>query len=409
MKKVLIITYYWPPAGGPGVQRWLKYSKYLQRDGVPVDVLTVEPSTAIYPQRDESLLNHVEAGIGVFFSPDRSPLQLIQKIFPKKEIPYSGFANQKKLKITDKVLRFVRGNLFLPDARKSWNKTALPKALALMQQNSYSSIISTGPPHSSHLIAEGLKTKFPSLYWIVDYRDPWTDIYYNDLLYQTPLAKYFDRKIEKRVLEKADHIITASFGFKDIICKRWNLLEPKITPITNGYDEEDMLPIKPKRRGKWIYGGTLSSVYPLHKLIQYLLSIPLEQRKEIQLNFIGSVDDESKSKLQLLEGYQMEFKGYMPHHNLMQEYQDAELGVLLVPEGSASAKGIIPAKIFEYIGMGMYILAFGEEGSDVQRIIEESKQGVYNPLLHSGVVFNPISKERFSRSQLSHKIQIILH
>jgi len=408
MKKVLIITYYWPPAGGPGVQRWLKYSKYLQRKGVQVDVLTVSPESAIYPQRDASLEKEIEPGVRVFRSADSSPLNWIQKFFPKKDIPFSGFANQKKVTFADKILRFVRGNLFLPDARKSWNTTAIPLSMRLMHENVYSSIISTGPPHSSHLIAEGLKKKYPKVFWIVDYRDPWTDIYYNDLLYQTPLAKRFDRAIEKRILQKANHIMTASFGFKKVICDRWPQLSAKTTPITNGYDAEDMLPSLPKKKGKWVYGGTLSSVYPLQKLLDYLLQLPAEVKSDIQLHFIGSVDEDSKQKLEKLHDFELVFKGYTPHHQLMREYQDAEVGILLVPEGTASAKGIIPAKIFEYLGMQLFVLAFGAAGSDVQEIVNNSKQGVYNPVEWVAFEKNQDNNEIYSRDFLAKRILEIL-
>ena len=156
MKKILIITYYWPPSGGAGVQRWLKFSKYLPEFGYTPIILTVDEKMASYAQLDHSLLQEVSPGLQVHKTRTFEPYNLYRKLSNKKEIPYGGFSNQKKITLFERLSRLVRGNLFLPDPRKGWNRYALKKALELIKTEQIDVVITSGPPHSTHL---------PALHW----------------------------------------------------------------------------------------------------------------------------------------------------------------------------------------------------------------------------------------------------
>ncbi|MBL7970684.1 MAG: glycosyl transferase, partial [Prolixibacteraceae bacterium] len=155
MKRVLIITYYWPPSGGAGVQRWLKFAKYLPEFGWQPVILTVDPKYASYPQRDESLLAEIDDRCLVYTTRSFELYDLYKLISGKKEVPYGGFANESKGGLLQPVFKFLRGNFLLPDPRKGWNKFALKKAVELIRQFNIDTVITTSPPHSTQLI--GLK------------------------------------------------------------------------------------------------------------------------------------------------------------------------------------------------------------------------------------------------------------
>ena len=189
MKKVLIISYYFPPSGGAGVQRWLKMLKYLPQYGVEPIVLTVDEKYASYPQVDKSLLDEIPSWLKIYKTKTREVLSLYKSVSPTKEIPYSGFANEPKPTFLQKMARFVRGNFFLPDPRKGWNRYAYQVACQIIEKEAVDAVITTSPPHSTQLLGIKLKKRFPNLTWLADLRDPWTDIYYNkDFLYD--LVKY---------------------------------------------------------------------------------------------------------------------------------------------------------------------------------------------------------------------------
>ena len=224
MKKALIITYYWPPAGGPGVQRWLKFVKYLADFDIEPIVLTVKPQKATYPLRDESLAKEISSEIQVFTTDTFEPFSAYKKATGRAEVPFSGFANETdKPGPRQKLAKFIRGNFFLPDARRGWNKFALVKAEYLIKKFSIDTVITTSPPHSTQLIGLHLKQKY-GLKWLADFRDPWTDIYYYNELYPTAIAKYFDKKMEREVLVNANYISTVSDDMKRLLASK----DPKI-------------------------------------------------------------------------------------------------------------------------------------------------------------------------------------
>jgi len=264
-KKVLIITYYWPPAGGAGVQRWLKMAKYLPQFGIEPFVLTVDESYASYPVVDPSFLDEVSSETKVYRTKSFEPLRIYGKLFGKKKVPYSGFTNVNTHTVGSKLSRWIRGNFFIPDARKGWNKYALPKALEIIKAENIETVITTGPPHSTHLIGLQLKNRKPTLKWIADFRDPWTDIYYYDDLLHTKRSKAKDLKLEKVVLNKSDLVLAVCPSNQKLLAQKLPKEQRgKIKLITNGFDEEDFEGVNRTSSDRILkigYTGTLAQSY----------------------------------------------------------------------------------------------------------------------------------------------------
>ena len=238
-KRILVATYYWPPAGGPGVQRWLKTAQALKQLGHDVEVLTVDPAYATYPLRDESLTAEAE-GITVHSTRARDWFGTYQKLTRRKEVPFSGFANQAgKPGPIQRLSRWVRGNLFIPDPRRVWNPYAVAEALKQHAINPYDLVVTSGPPHSSHLI--GLELQRRGLRWWADFRDPWTDIYYYRMFYPSAWARRRDTELERSVLERAERVLTVSDDLKRLLASKLNGDSGKFLVVPNGYDPADFV------------------------------------------------------------------------------------------------------------------------------------------------------------------------
>ncbi|MBK7966349.1 MAG: glycosyltransferase [Bacteroidetes bacterium] len=242
MKKVLVITYYWPPSGGAGVQRSLKFVKYLSHMGFSPMVLTVKEDKASYPLHDSSLLTEVPQTVKVVRTNSFEPLNILSSIIGKKNVPYGGFANANKESKKQKFLRWVRGNFFIPDARVGWVSYAFKEAKRIIEDEKIECVYISSPPHSSQLIGLKLKETFPQLRWVADLRDPWTDIYYYKDLLHGKRAKLKDEQFEKHVLEKADAIVVVSEPIKNSFLEKSVLVLPsKIHVLPNGFDERVIL------------------------------------------------------------------------------------------------------------------------------------------------------------------------
>ena len=237
--RLLVITYYWPPSGGAGVQRCLKFVKHLGHFGVEATVITVDPAQATYPVQDASLLAEVPAGVRVIRTGTTEPFESYKKL-TGRAVPYGGFVNEGKPELVQKALRFVRGNLFIPDPRRGWNRHALAaveKLLAAGEQ--FDAVLTSSPPHSTQLIGLELKRRH-GLRWLADLRDPWTDIYYYKDLHHTALAAWLDARYERQVLTQADAVLVTSPETKRLfLAKLPALPASKFQVLPNGYDESD--------------------------------------------------------------------------------------------------------------------------------------------------------------------------
>lgn len=361
--KVLIITYYWPPSGGAGVQRWLKFAKYLPSAGWFPVVLTVRPEDAAYPFTDESLSDDVPVDITVQKTKATNYFAFYSR--DQKKIPSAGFSNNPGKGIKNKISRFIRGNLFIPDPRRGWNRYALQEASRLIREEGITHVITTSPPHSSQLIGLRLKRRFPSITWIADLRDAWTDIYYYNLFYPTRLSKAIDTHYEKRVLENADRIITVGNNLAELFSGKGEDISGKVTVIPNGYDEEDfegVAELSPERF-TITYVGTLSEIYPTESFFSALAEIEKEGI-DFVLRFVGSVPPEIKSRIEtMITPGRTEFVPYTEHSNAIRLMAGSSLLVIIIPDTKES-RAITPGKVFEYIATGKPVLYIGPSDGD---------------------------------------------
>jgi len=375
MKKVLIITYYWPPSGGAGVQRWLKFAKYLPELGWQPIILTVDPKYASYPQRDESLSKEVGSDCLVYTTKSFELYNLYKLVSGKKEVPYGGFANESKEGLLLKFSKFLRGNFLLPDPRKGWNKYALKKAAELIREFKIETVVTTSPPHSTQLIGFKLKQKF-NIRWIADLRDPWTDIYYYTQFKHTALALRIDKNYEQKVVEKADVLITVSEDVKRIFADKSNLpIAAKTTVIPNGFDEEDFsisnIPTEIKRI--ITYTGTISEAYDVDSFLEAINSLDDHLKSQLLIRFVGKVPPSVENKFRLT-GLEIELVGYVDHIKSIEYLFRSDLLLLVIPKVKNN-QGILTGKFFEYLASQKPILAIGPTDGDLARIIEETKCG----------------------------------
>ncbi len=380
VKIVLLITYYFPPSGGAGVQRWLKTIKYLPEFGVETIVLTVDPQVASYPQIDESLCNEVPDFVKVYKTKTKEILSLYKKVSPQKQVPYGGFANEPNPTLLQKISRFIRGNFFLPDPRRGWNKFALAKAKQIIEQEGIETIITTSPPHSTQLIGLELKRLYPRIKWVADLRDPWTDIYYNEDLYQTSWARTRNAAYESSVLSGADCIITVSEECKRLFAEKADVAK-KIAVIPNGYDTKDFINSTIINKKEKItpnsslltphyltYVGVMAPQYdlePLKSLVQ--------GRNNILLRFVGVVSEDIKREIESW-GVQTEFIPYVSHAEAIAYMRSADALLLFIPN-VPNNEGILTGKLFEYLASERKILLFGPENGDAMKLIKECEAG----------------------------------
>jgi glycosyltransferase involved in cell wall biosynthesis len=435
LKKVLIISYYWPPSGGSGVQRWLKFVKYFREFGIEPIVLTVDPEFATFPNYDYSLLKEIPEGIEIHTTQASSPFELYKKV-RKKDAPQAGFSGEKKVGLTDKLMRFVRGNFFIPDARIGWNKFALEKARTIIRENNIESIVTTSPPHSTQLIGLQLKQEF-NLHWLADLRDPWTEIYYNQELFRTAFAKRKDYKFEQACLKNADKIVVVSEDIKRHFGANSPEILTKIHVIPNGFDEADFkiisilnnVPpncnsgsnsqkISENNLGSKIisYVGNLGEQYPVEGFLEAFSEI-VKKDSDWKLQFVGNCHNGIKilvEKLNLSES--VVFIPYVNHAEAINYMINASVLLLIIPE-IENNKGILTGKLFEYLATGNPILNIGPKDGDAATILKENavsvtlnpneKQAITDFILNSisnQREVNSVSKNKFSRRNLTGKI-----
>lgn len=379
MKKVLIVTYYWPPAGGPGVQRWLKFVKYLPEFGV--EPVVYVPENPTYPIVDESLLKEVPKNTKIISQPIFEPYELAKYFSPKKVKTMSSglISEEKKQSFIEKSLLFIRGNFFIPDARKFWVKPSAKFLSEYLSAENIDAIITTGPPHSLHLIGLELKkSQKKKLHWIADFRDPWTTIGYQEKLLLTKSSKEKHRKLETDVLQSADLILTTSFSTKG---EFQNKTKKPIETITNGFDDLEWkkeIPLDEKFTFSHI-GSLLSGRNPenLWKAISELLQENSAFRKAFKLRLIGKVSSDVLHSLKKfgLEEY-VDLVGYVSHEKAMEFQQKSQI-LLLLEIDNPITQGIIPGKLFEYMHSNRPILAVGPKNWDAAKIVVETSTGNY--------------------------------
>jgi hypothetical protein len=377
MHKVLIITYYWPPAGGPGVQRWLKFVKYL-RD-FDIEPLVYAPENPNYPLVDTSFLQEIPQGIKVYKQKIFEPYGLA-KIFSRKKTKQisSGIITTKNQSAVEKILLWIRGNLFIPDARMFWVGPSVKFLSKLIADEGINTIITTGPPHSIHLIGHRLKSG-SQINWIADFRDPWTSIGYHNKLRLTAWAQKRHKRLEHLVLNEADRIIVTSARTKEEFS---GLTGKPIVIITNGYDSREEKPTELDADFTVSHiGSLLSGRNPINlwKALSELIRENEDFKLKFKLQLAGVVSSDVMDSIQAYGlGPYTNVLGYLSHHDAVQ-FQNRSQVLLLIEIDSDETKGIIPGKVFEYMAATRPILGVGPRDWEVAALLETSNTGaVYN-------------------------------
>jgi hypothetical protein len=382
MKRVLIITYYWPPAGGPGVQRWLKFVKYLPDFGI--EPIVYIPENPHYPIQDNSLLGEVPNGVVIHRKPIFEPYRFAEILSTKKTKRISsGIIRTKNQSALEKAMLWIRGNFFIPDARKYWIKPSVSYLSELIEKEDVKTVITTGPPHSVHLIGQQLSQKH-QVKWIADFRDPWTSIGYHRKLRLTKSSQKKHKVLEHSVLNGADLLLTTS----DTTRREFQALTNRpIGLITNGFDSDYIGGADLDNKFTISHIGSLLAGRNPNNLWKVLSEITRENetfRKELQLEFIGVVSEDVMDSLYKNElAPYIQLKGYVSHAQALRRQQRARI-LLLVEIDSEDTKGIIPGKLFEYMAARRPILALGPDSWEAGTIILETNTGeVFNYKDHS--------------------------
>ena len=379
MKKVLLITYYWPPAGGPGVQRWLKFVTYLPDNGI--EPIVYCPENPTYPIVDETLESKVPTNVTILRQPIFEPYGWASFLSKKqtKTISSGIIAPKKKQSWLQRMLLFIRGNLFIPDARKFWIQPSVEYLETYLSAHpDIDAVITTGPPHSLHLIGMEVK-KRTNIPWIADFRDPWTTIGYHKQLKLTKASQQLHRYMESEVLRRADHVIVTSYTTQ---AEFQTKTRQPVTVITNGYDPNDLPKTKTSLDPKFSLvhiGSLLSGRNPkvLWDILAELCRTNSDFAKDFKLRLVGVVSEDVIESIRSsqLEPY-LEQIDYVSHSEALQYQQSARV-LVLIEINSKDTRSIIPGKLFEYVAAKRPIIAIGPEQSDVERILKESNGGHY--------------------------------
>lgn len=378
LRKVLIITYYWPPSGGAGVQRWLKFSKYLREYGWEPVIYTPENPEA--PAIDNSLENDIPAGISILKQPIFEPYSAYKRLVGMKpdEKVNAGFLQEKeKPGMTEGFAVWLRGNFFIPDARRFWIRPSVKFLTKYLKSNPVDAIVSTGPPHSMHIIALEIHKKL-GIPWLADFRDPWTGIDFYHQLKISSMADKLHHKLEKKVLSSATAVTVIS---RDMVNEFNGIVNRKYTLVTNGFDEDDISPIPQNQLDTKFtisHIGSLNATRNPSQLWKVLAEMANQNplfSKSLQIKLVGKVDISVLKNIEEngLTGYLQRIE-YMPHQDVMHEIQKSQILLLLI-NNTPNAKGILTGKIFEYLGSGRPILSIGPEDGDAAVILKDSEAG----------------------------------
>jgi hypothetical protein len=433
MKKVLVLTYYWPPSGGAGVQRWLKFVKYMRDFGWEPIVYTAQNGEM--PVVDESLLKEIPEQIEVIKKPIWEPYSIYKKFIGRKKedkINASFLNENKKTGLTEKISVWIRGNFFIPDARKFWIKPSIRFLSDYVSKNEIKVIISSGPPHSMHLIALGLKSKHPQIKWLADFRDPWTNIDFYDKLMLSTFADAKHKRLEKNVLQEADIVVSVgnsmSEEFKEIVKQDSSNSLEKFKVITNGFDTDDLNEVDFVKDTKFSLAhiGTLvkdRNPEILWKVLSELIRTHKKFEQQLEIKLVGKVDYFVMEQMNHygLKSYLKKID-YLPHNLVIQEQKKSHVLLLLVNH-TKNAKGILTGKIFEYLAANVPILAIGPTDGDLSVILKNTNTGLICDFkdertlkehiltLFEGYSIEPNQKEinKFSRRNLTKELCNLLN
>ena len=428
MKKVLIVTYYWIPSGGAGVQRWVKFTKYLRDFGW--EPVIYSPENPEYPSIDHSFEKDIPSDITVLKTPIWEPYNVYRNLTGKKnQAINAGFISEnKKQGWKDKLSIWIRGNFLIPDPRRFWIKPSVKYLTDYLQQNPVDAIITTGPPHSMHLIGMGVKRNIPAIKWIADFRDPWTNIDFYKELNLTYLADKIHHRLEKKIIQSADQVVVVSNDMK----QEYELLQPrKIDVISNGYDEDDnhKANIQLDKKFTVSHIGTLNTARnptPVWKVLSELCTENPEFKSDMQIQLVGKVDFSVLEAIRTNGIWDQLLKiDYLSHSEAIAKQQSSQVLLLLI-NNSGNARGILTGKFYEYLAAKRPILGVGPTDGDAAAVLHETGGGVmvdfldqkatkqcildyYTKYKSNTLIVQAGSVEKYSRRSLTGQLATLLN
>ncbi len=414
MKKVLILTYYWPPAGGSGVQRWLNLSSYLTELGW--DVTVMAPENPSYPLIDNTMANSINPRVKVVKVPIFEPISILNaaKKTNRDHVDSSG--------ILQKIILWIRANLFFPDSRMFWIKKVTKVASSFIIENKVNCVITTAPPFSMHLIGYHVK-RHTNIKWIADFRDPWSDFFPFKQFPMTSSVRKKHLRWEKKCLAFADSVITTS----PTLTKSYLKINNNSYTITNGY--KSLIDLDPDDKFVIMYTGVMKSVQNPSNLWVVLNELCKENKdfsKELLVTLIGDFDNSIINDQNIISlGSSIKFLGYLDEVKLKNKLKKAQV-LLLSSVNLEGVNNIIPGKLFLYLSVKRPILAFSSLNSDVEDIINETKSGrvfdysnkidlknhileLYNQFKQKDNSLNLLKIDQYHYKNLSRKLSDIIY
>lgn len=369
--KVLIITYYWPPSGGSGVQRWMYFAKYLSQFDIEPIVLTVDEEKASYKHIDTSF-NEQVAHVKTYRTNSFEPLQLYSKISSGTKQDGLPQGSVKSKGVFNKVANYIRSNYFIPDARMGWNRFALKKVRSLLSKENINWVITTGPPHSTHLIGLELKKQF-NIKWMADFRDPWTDLFYLKDLMRTESSNRKDAALERLVLEKADLVLTVGVKLKELLQSKLTGQQDKFHHIYNGFDHEKMSKLikRPSQHFQLTIVGMLSENQPYQAMVKSIAQFAEQQDGSVIKFTIGGHTEPAILKYieSNLPNIEIDYQGYVSHKDALQLMMDADVLLNCTPV-VGNSEIMITGKMMEYLATGNNILCIGNREGEIALLFE---------------------------------------
>lgn len=376
---ILLFNYYWPPSGGPAVQRWLDITNRLEDLGVKTIVVTIDPDKATFPFIDTTLNKRIHPSTVTYRTGTSELFSVYKKYIGKGKVPGHGMAAQSDEGWKQKIARFIRGNFLLPDPRKGWNKHAIKQGKEILAHEKIDIIFTAGPPHSTHLIGKKLKKLYPAIPWVADFHDYWTEIsYLSKLFYRTKLAASIDRAIEISVLRDADYVMTHCQSSVEIQQQKSGKSSEQFILYRMGYNEHLYARQSPVRQDRFViaYIGMIAGFYNPDKFFKALKNrIDKHPDIPVLLQFVGSIDPEIREML-ASTGLKnnVEEVGYVAHEKSI-EYMYESTALLLVNPEFQHNRFHVPGKLYEYLAAYKPIIAISANGSENEQIITKEKAG----------------------------------
>lgn len=416
LKKVLFITYYWPPSGKASIHWPLQIIKHLPSFGWSPSVITAKED--VFSHKDESLFEHISPGLPVVKTNSFEPFNVYKKFTGKGKdevLVASETISTTNKGLAHRLSIWIRMNLFIPDARAGWYFPAVSEGTNFLKMYPHDAIVTIGPPHTAHLIGMKLAGRFKLPHYPV-LIDPWTDIVYYREFKRSFVTKAIDNYLEKKVMKKAKSVIFVTNSTREDYVKKYSFLQNKSHVLYWGFNEENFNTKQAESNSETevlVHAGNIFD-YQNPKKFWKQLKAEIENGRKLKMVFVGSVSPGIKKEIEqngLLP--HTEYKGFLPYTEMIKVLENANY--LLV---CATEKRHVPGKLFEYLRIGKPILAFGDDNEEVNSIIKNANAGMVVPYSDSAAVFFKRAGEfktnieyvkQFDRKNIAEKMAVLMN